>query len=62
MLSPVPAHIECPRCQKSGLVRHETVVKAGDTEHHYYCGGFNYSWRAAQEAAVLANTSLPHRI
>ena len=62
MLSPVPARIECPRCQRCGLVRHETVVKAAETEHYYYCGGCHFSWRAAQEVAVPENTSLPHRI
>ena len=40
----VPDAIECPRCHRAGLTRLETVIKGGQTERQYQCGGCGYSW------------------
>jgi transcription elongation factor Elf1 len=39
----------CPRCQEVGLVRFETVVKAGSGTEHFYCGRCGCAWRSAGE-------------
>jgi len=34
----------CPRCQRDGLVRAETVVKGGAAKIEFYCGRCDYAW------------------
>ena len=40
----MPFTIQCPRCHKTGLVRRETVIKAGESVRHFQCGGCAFSW------------------
>jgi hypothetical protein len=43
----VPSRIPCPRCLRTGLVRFERVLKAGQEERHFYCGACDYTWVVA---------------
>ena len=47
--APVPNRTTCPRCNKSGLIRHEKVIKASTTERQYYCGACHYSWTESDD-------------
>jgi len=46
----MPDTVTCPRCARTGLIRYETVIKAGKAERQYYCGACQFSW--AVEDAV----------
>jgi hypothetical protein len=39
--------ITCPRCRHVGLVRFETVIKAGIAYKTFYCGRCQHTWRSA---------------
>jgi len=41
----------CPRCDRVGFVRLETVVRGGRTSRSYYCGGCEYTWEIAEGEA-----------
>jgi hypothetical protein len=49
--SRVPLTIECFRCHKTGLVRLETVVRAGHAVKHYHCGRCDYAWNDDSQPA-----------
>jgi hypothetical protein len=35
----------CPRCLKTGFVRHENIVKGTLAERHFVCGLCNHWWK-----------------
>jgi len=57
----VPYQIPCPCCEKAGLVRVETLVKAATTSRGLCCGGCEHQGVIADapEAAVPPRPSLP---
>ena len=46
---PVPDKTPCPRCQKTGFVRFEHVIKAGHAVRACYCGSCGYEWQLGPE-------------
>ena len=44
----VPDKTACPRCNKVGLVRLETVIKGGQSRLHYYCGACAHEWELTE--------------
>ena len=48
----MPETAECPRCRNARFVRLEHVVKGGQSERHYYCGAWDYSWVDAAATGV----------
>jgi hypothetical protein len=47
----MPAQTLCPRCGKTGLVRMERVIKAGEAMRAYYCGRCEHSWQVADDGS-----------
>ena len=47
---PCMQDIVCPRCRRRGLVRFETVIKAGTGYKTFYCGRCDYTWRSPDVA------------
>lgn len=47
----VPDKTACPRCNKVGLVRLETVIKGGQSRLHYYCGACAHEWDLTERGA-----------
>jgi uncharacterized Zn finger protein len=37
--------IPCPRCDRLGFVRHETVIKGHEFFTTFYCGGCGHGWK-----------------
>jgi|SoiMethySBSTD1v2_1073268.scaffolds.fasta_scaffold37824_2 transposase-like protein len=61
MLLTVPDRTQCPRCQKTGLVRRENVLRGDRWEQHFYCGACNYSWRVTDGELAADYRSPPPR-
>ena len=55
----MPAHTRCPRCHKIGLVRFETVIRAGVVQRNYYCGACNHSWTVTDDGTEARNPDSP---
>jgi hypothetical protein len=49
----VPQPIPCPKCDKTGFIRLENIIKGDLVSVEYYCGACNNSW------IVAAPTPLP---
>jgi hypothetical protein len=57
----VPYQNLCPSCEKSGLVRVETIIKGGMASRAFYCGGCEHQWSIADppKVAILPLPRLP---
>jgi len=57
----VTYQLQCPKCLNTGLVRAETVIKAGTASRTYYCGGCEHQWSIAdpRQPAPPPHTPLP---
>jgi transposase-like protein len=58
-LSAVPDRTPCPRCEKTGFVRYENVIRGGNAERHFYCGFCNHSWTVTHSGETAQNHGYP---
>ena len=49
----------CLRCGRSGLVRFETVLKAGIAYKMFYCGRCEYTWQSGRVAHSTQSLDKP---
>jgi len=57
----MPDKTMCPRCRKTGFVRLETVIKAGNAVRSFYCGACDNQWTVAENTSAPSNPAKDDR-
>ena len=44
----VPNKTVCPRCYRTGFVRLENIIKAGQATQAFFCGACGHDWQIVE--------------